>query len=313
MVAFALKSMPNHVRPIEERRLTGIALMLAGYFCFTVIDSCAKWLTLAGLPTGEVVFVRYAGQLLLVVALFAPTRRGELVRTQRPWHEVARGLCLLGSTAANFVAIKFLPLTVTSSISFTMPLILCALSIPMLGEQVGWRRWLAILVGFIGVLVIVHPGTAAFHPAILVSLVAAVFTAFYLLLTRKLAGVDSVTTQQFYSGLVATICVAGFAIGGWTWPSEAAGWICFVLIGAAALIGHQFITTAHRFAPASVLAPFGYLQIIFMTASSWLIFQQPPDLWIFVGAPIVIGSGLYIWLRERQLAKAVVTAVAVED
>ena len=305
--------MTSHIRPIEERRLTGIALMLAGYFCFTVIDSCAKWLTLAGLPTGEVVFVRYAGQLLLVIALFAPAQRVELVRTRRLWLEIVRGLCLLGSTAANFVAIRFLPLTVTSSISFTMPLILCALSIPVLGEQVGWRRWLAILVGFIGVLVIVRPGTAAFHPAIFVSLVGVVFTAFYMLLTRKLAGVDAVTTQQFYSGLVATICVAGFAIGGWQWPADVAGWVCFVLIGAAALVGHQFITTAHRFAPASVLAPFGYLQIIFMTASSWLIFQQPPDVWIFVGAPIVIGSGLYIWLRERQLSKSVVTAVAVED
>ncbi len=97
-----------------------------------------------------------------------------------------------------------------------------------------------------------------------------------MLLTRKLAGVDTVTTQQFYAGLVATICIAGFAVAGWTWPSDAAGWTAFALIGAAALIGHQFVTTAHRFAPASVLAPFGYLQIIFMTASSWLVFGQPP-------------------------------------
>ena len=85
--------------------------------------------------------------------------------------------------------------------------------------------------------------------------------------------------------------------------SDAASWFAFCLIGVAALVGHQLLTTAHRFAPASVLAPFGYFQIIFMTASSWFIFNQPPDVWIFVGAPIVIASGLYIWLRERQLAK----------
>eukprot|EP01035_Chromulina_nebulosa_P055744 gene55744-76409_t len=126
-------------------------------------------------------------------------------------------------------------------------------------------------------------------------------------LNRKLAGVDSVTTQQFYGGLVATLCIAGFALGGWVWPHDLIGWICFVSIGAAALIGHQFITTAHRYAPASVLAPFGYLQMIFMVASSWIIFHQPPEIWIFVGAPIVIGSGLYIWLRERQLARPVIT------
>ncbi|MEO8757345.1 MAG: DMT family transporter [Devosia sp.] len=303
--------MTSHVRPIEERRLTGIAFMIIGYFCFTVIDSCAKWLTLyGGLPTGEVVFVRYAGQLLLVVAVFAPTRGVELVRTRSPWLEIIRALCLLGSTAVNFLALKFLPLTVTGSIAFTMPLILCAVSIPLLGEQVGWRRWMAIIVGFIGVLIIVRPGTAAFHPAIFLSLTGAVFTAFYLLLTRKLAGVDSTTTQQFYAGLVATICVADFAIGGWTWPPDLASWFCFGLIGTAALVGHQFLTTAHRFAPASVLAPFGYLQIIFMVTSSWLIFNQPPDVWIFIGAPIVIGSGLYIWVRERQLSRSVVTEVA---
>jgi drug/metabolite transporter (DMT)-like permease len=305
--------MSSHVRPIEERRLTGIAFVVIGYFFFTIIDSCAKWLSLAGLPTTEIVFVRYAGQLLFVSAIFLPARGVELVRTRSPKLEIARALCLLGSTISNFFAIRYLPLTVTGSIAFTMPLILCALSIPLLGEQVGWRRWLAILVGFAGVLIIVRPGTEAFHPAIFASLAGAVFTAFYMLLTRKLAGVDSTTTQQFYGALVASACIGIFALNGWVWPSDIAGWTAFVLIGLSALIGHQFLTTAHRYAPATVLAPFSYLQIIFMTASSWLIFSQPPDMWIYVGAAIVIASGLYIWLRERQLARPVVTELAAQD
>lgn len=305
--------MARLIAPIEERRLLGIGFVLIGYLCFTVIDSCAKWLSGHGMPTTEVVFIRYAGQLLLVSALFLPSRGTGLVRT-RSWKlEVARGLCLLASTVFNFFAITFLPLTVTASIAFTMPLMLCALSIPLLGETVGWRRWLAILVGFAGVLIIVQPGSAAFHPAVILSLVGALFTALYMLLTRKLAGVDSTTTQQFYAALVATLCIAPFAFGDWIWPADTAGWFAFTMIGVAALIGHQFLTTAHRFAPASVLAPFGYFQIIFMTASSWLIFNQPPDFWVFIGAPIVIGSGLYIWLRERRLHKAVVTEVAVRD
>lgn len=305
--------MSSHVRPIEERRLTGIVFVLIGYFFFTIIDSCAKWLSLSGLPTTEVVFLRYAGQLVLVTAIFLPTRGVELVRTRSPWLEIARALCLLGSTISNFFAVRYLPLTVTASIAFTMPLMLCALSIPLLGEQVGWRRWLAILVGFVGVLIIVRPGTELFHPAAFASLSGAVFTAFYMLLTRKLAGVDSTTTQQFYSGLVATLCISIVAFNGWVWPSEPAGWVALVLIGLSALVGHQFLTTAHRYAPATVLAPFGYFQIIFMTASSWFIFNQPPDMWIFIGAPIVIASGLYIWLRERQLARPVVTEVAAQD
>src|SRR5258708_3293175 len=116
--------MSRPIAPIEEKRVLAIGLVLLGYFMFSVIDSCAKWLTLRGFPTMEVVFVRYAGQLLLVVALFAPTRGVSLATTKKPWFEVARGLCLLGSTICNFIALTFIPLTVTASINFTMPLVL---------------------------------------------------------------------------------------------------------------------------------------------------------------------------------------------
>jgi len=303
------------VRPIEDRRLTAIGLLVIAYLFFTIIDSCAKWLVqYGGLPTTEIVFVRYAGQLLIVSAIFLPTRGMELVRTRNLKLEVLRGLFLMGSTIANFTALIFLPLTVTSSISFTMPLMLCALSIPLLGETVGWRRWMAILVGFVGVLIIVQPGTSSFHPAAFLSLLGAAFTALYFLFTRKLAGVDPTTTQQFYSALVATICLIPLVVwGGWVWPASIVGWFCFGTMGAAALVAHQLITVAHRFAPATVLAPFGYVQIFFMTASSWLVFNQPPSVWVYVGAPIVIASGLYIWMRERQLSKSIITEVVARD
>jgi drug/metabolite transporter (DMT)-like permease len=303
------------VRPIEERRLLGIALALCGYVCFTIVDSCAKWLAQnSGLPATQVIFVRYAGQLLLVCAVFFPTRGTVMLVTRNLRLEVVRGIALMASTIANFTAILYLPLTVTASIMFTVPLMVSALSIPFLGETVGWRRWLAIVVGFIGVLVVVQPGTSAFHPAVLLSLAGSFCSAVYFMLTRKLAGVDSVTTQQFYAGFVATVCLVPLLIwGGWAWPADPVGWGAFVVIGAFALIGHQLITTAHRFAPASVIAPFGYVQIVSMTASSWLVFNQPPSVWIYVGAPIVIASGLYIWLRERQLSKEIVTDVSGRD
>ena len=297
--------MSSEIRPIEDRRLLGIGLALASYFCFTVIDTCAKWLSQGGMPTMEVVFVRYAGQFLIIAAVFFPQRGRALTATRNLPVELIRGLALLGSTIFNFIAITYLPLTITSAIMFTSPLILCALSIPLLGEKVGWRRWLAILVGFAGVIIVVLPGTASFHPAAILSVLGAACGALYMLLTRKLAGVDATSTQQFYAGLVATACIAPFALNGWIWPGDPVGWFAFVLIGVAALTGHLLVTTAHRFAPASVLAPFSYLQIIYMTASSWLIFNQPPDVWLYVGAPIVIASGLYLWLRERQLARAV--------
>jgi len=303
--------MPTTVRPIEDRRLLGIGLVLMGYFCFTIIDSCAKYLSQRGLPPLEVAFVRYAAQLLLVTAIFLPQRGTDLLKSRAYPSEVIRGLCLMGSTIANFFALTWLPLTTTSSIMFTQPLILCALSIPLLGETVGWRRWTAILVGFFGVLIVVHPGTASFHPAAVLSLLSSFFGASYMLMTRKLAGVDTTTTQQFYAGLVATACIAPFALGGWTWPQSWDAWVAFCLIGVAALTGHQLLTQAHRFAPASVLAPFGYFQIIFMTASSWFVFHQAPEASLYLGAPVVIASGLYLWLRERQLSKPT-TEVLIE-
>jgi drug/metabolite transporter (DMT)-like permease len=192
-----------------------------------------------------------------------------------------------------------------------MPLILCALSVPFLGEHVGWRRWTAIVIGFIGILIIVHPGTSAFHPAALLGVCAAFCSALYFMFTRKLAGVDSTATQQFYGNVIATLILTPFALAHWVWPTRPIDWAVFVFIGVVGYAGHQFSTIAHRFAPASTLAPFAYLQIIFMALSSWLIFRQLPDIWLYIGAPIVIGSGLYIWLRERALAMPV-TPIAEE-
>lgn len=303
--------MTTAIASLEERRLLGIGLALAAYFMFTGIDSSAKWLALAGIPAMQIVFLRYAVHLALVLGIHVPRGGFTLVRTASLRVQALRAAMLLGATSCNFLAVRYLPLTVTGAIAFTMPLFLCALSVPMLGEQVGWRRWTAIAVGFLGVLVIVRPGTEAFHPAALLCLAAAVFSAFYFLLTRRMAGHDSPATQQFYVGLFATILLAPLAIPFWVWPSDASAWIAFFTVGLFGFAGHQLITVASGYAPASVLAPFSYIQIIFMAASSWLLFNQPPDIWLYVGAPIVIASGLYIWLRERQLAKPV-TPIAEE-
>lgn len=297
------------VAPIEERSLLGIGLVLLAYLMFTGIDSSAKWLGLAGLPVMQIVFARYAIHLGIVSAVYLPTRRMDLLRSGNFKLELLRAAALLGSSLCNLTAVRFLPLTITGSILFTMPLIVCALSVPLLGEQVGWRRWTAIAVGFIGILIIVRPGTEAFHPAAFLSLAGAFFSALYFLLTRRLAGVDSAATQQFYGAVMATAVLAPFALADWHWPTRLVDWVAFFGIGLAGYVGHQLSTVAHRLAPATVLAPFAYLQIIYLTAASWLIFSQPPDIWLYVGAPIVIGSGLYIWLRERRLSQAAIEPV----
>jgi drug/metabolite transporter (DMT)-like permease len=296
--------------PPTERRLLGIGLALVAYFMFTGIDSSAKWLGLVGIPFMQIVFLRYVTHLVLVTAINLPRQGLALARTGNIKLQILRSISLLGASVSNFIAVQYLPLTVTGAIAFTMPLILCALSVPLLGETVGWRRWTAIGVGFIGVLVIVQPGTDAFHPASLLCLLAAVSSAFYFIFTRKASGIDSPATSQFYLGIFATVVLAPFALTNWVWPETIDGWIAFFAIGIFGFVGHQLITVAYGFAPAAVIAPFSYLQIIFMTLAGWLIFAQLPDVWLYVGAPIVIGSGLYIWLRERRLAKPIVTPIA---
>jgi drug/metabolite transporter (DMT)-like permease len=292
----------RQVAPIENRTLRGILLMLVALLGFSGIDTCAKWLVLAGLPTAEVVFVRYLGHLLLVLAIALPSRESFL-RTGNPGAVLVRGAFLLFSTVLNFAALGYLPLTTTAAIFFSSPLWICLLSIPLLGEEVGPRRWVAMFVGFLGVLVVTRPWAGPMHPAMLLSIGAALCGALYSILTRMLAGRDSATTQQFYAGLVATVGMAPLALPGWVWPSGVASWLAFLAIGLFGWGSHQVLIMAHRFAPASTLAPVGYTQMLYMIASSWIIFAQPPDGWVLAGAAIVAASGLYIWLRERALAR----------
>lgn len=288
--------------PIEDRVLPAIGLLLLALLCFTGIDTCAKWLVLHGVPATEAAFVRYAVHLAIVCGV-------GIAGAERLWVTSSlgavsiRAVALLGSTLLNFAALSFLPLTMTAAIMFSAPLWICLLSIPLLGEKVGPRRWAAMAVGFCGILVVARPWTGHLHPAILLSLGAALCGAFYAILTRMLAGRDPTNTQQFYAGLVATVGVAPFALGDWTWPTGHTSWIAFAAIGVFGWGGHQLIIIAHRFAPASTLAPFTYAQIVYMTASSWLIFAQPPDAMVILGAGIVAASGLYIGLRERALAR----------
>lgn len=300
------------IAPVEERRNLGIGILLFAQLFFATLDTSAKYLSFIGLPLTEIVFVRYGVHVALALALFLPVQKLALFKTRNWKLELLRGLFLLGVTAGNFLAQRFLPLTVTGALMFTMPLMVTALSGPFLGEKIGWRRWMAVGIGFIGILIIVRPGTEAFQPASLICLAGALSAAFYSITTRKLAGVDSAATQQVYAGLIALACVTPFAFNNWVWPTTGGGWFAFIAAGVAGMIAHQLNTIAHRYAPPSNLAPFSYTELILLAFASWLIFSEPPDAWFYVGAPIIMGSGIYIWLRERQLNRTV-TVEPVED
>jgi drug/metabolite transporter (DMT)-like permease len=295
--------MSQAITPIETRTNRAIAFLLLSQIVLLFLDISAKWLSIGGMPTTEVVFVRYGVHVLLLLALFLPVTGRQLFASNNLKLELLRAVCLLATTGLNFLAMRYLPLTVTSAIQFTSPLLICALSGPLLGETVGWRRWTAIGVGFIGILIIVRPGSEAFQPAALLSLGCALFLAFFSILTRKLAGVDTPATQQFYGGATAVVLLAPVAMTGWVWPSEPVSWVAFGVMGAAGLGGHLLNSVAHRLATPATLAPFTYMSLLYLSLASWLVFDQPPDSLFVVGAAIIIGSGLYIWLRERSLSR----------
>lgn len=301
--------MASTVSPIESRANLGIGLVLLSQLVLLMLDISAKWLSVEGMATTQIVFMRYGVHLALLLLLFLPVSGLNLLKSNNIKLELLRGACLLGTTGCNFLAMRYLPLTVTSAIIFTSPLLICAMSGPLLGEKVGWRRWLAIGVGFVGILIIVRPGSEAFQPTALLSVGAAFFLALFSILTRKLAGVDSAATQQFFAGATPIILLAPVAFTDWVWPTQPISWAAFLIMGAAGLGGHFLNSVAHRFASPAMLAPFSYLSLLYLAIASWLIFNQPPDQWFILGAAIIILSGLYIWLRERQLAKAVVTPV----
>lgn len=300
------------VSPIESRANLGIMLVLASQLVLLVLDISAKWLSVEGMPTTEIVFVRYGMHLALLLLLFLPVSGKNLFVSNNLTLELLRGACLLITTGLNFMAMKYLPLTVTSAIQFTSPLMICAMSGPLLGEKVGWRRRLAIGAGFCGILIIVRPGTEAFQPAALLSLGCAFFLALFSILTRKLAGVDTAQTQQFFAGATPVILLLPIAFTDWTWPSQTISWVAFFIMGAAGLGGHYLNSVAHRFATPATLAPFSYLSLIYLSLASWLIFHEPPDRWFILGLCIIVLSGLYIWLRERALAKARTSVEVIE-
>lgn len=289
------------IRARQDRPGLGLGLMLACFAVFTGIDTSAKWMIEAGLPVGEVVFVRYLGHLAMVLALFAPTEGRALFVMKRPGPVLVRGVMLASATFANFFAFQYIPMTVTNAIFFISPLVITALAALFLGERVGPRRWAAVAVGLAAVLVITRPWGAAFHWAMFVSLIPPVASAVYTLITRRLSGVESAETMQFYAALIPVVAVAPMAFGDWRWPEDGWTWAAFAAIGVFGWGGHQLFTVAHRYADASTLAPLTYSHIVWISLSSWLIFHQPPDSWTLFGAAIIVLSGLYVWLRERAL------------
>ncbi len=281
-----------------RNRLIGIGLVSFTYLLFSLLDGSAKWLV-GSVPVIVVVWLRFAIHVVAAGVVLFPLRGWSLIKTNHlRWH-VLRAAMFMAMTGINFWALQYLQLTVTSSIFFTVPLIIALLGAPLLGEKLDRGRWAAILVGFAGVLVIIRPGSAGFHPAMLASLVNAVLYALFMLMTRRLAAYDSPETIQYLPALGAAIGLAPFALAAWESPGGWLEWAVACLMGVLGGLGHYLLALAHRYAPATVLAPFLYQQVFYMALFGYLVFGDVPGAAVWTGAAIVIASGLYLFYRER--------------
>jgi len=282
-----------------RNRLTGIGLVSLTYLVFALLDGSAKWLV-GYMPVIMVVWLRFATHVLVAGAVLFPLKGLALVKTSHwRWHLV-RALMFMAMTGINFWALQYLQLTVTSSIFFSVPLIIALASASFLGEKLAPGKWIAIITGFAGVLVIVRPWGAEFHPAMLASVVNALLYAVFMMMTRRLAAYDSPETIQYLPAVGAAIGLAPFAIAAWETPDGWLEWTVACLMGVLGGLGHYLLALAHRYAPASVIAPFLYQQVIYMALFGYLVFGDVPSAWVWLGAAVVIGSGLYLFSREQR-------------
>jgi drug/metabolite transporter (DMT)-like permease len=280
-----------------DRPFRGIALILASTVFLGISDITAKFLS-ATLPSIEIAWMRFLVFAVIMVPAMLPGSPLFALRTGRPGLQVMRGAALLGSSLLFISSLRFLPIAEASATGFVAPLFVTALSIVLLGESVGIRRWLATAVGLIGVLIILRPASGTFHPAVLFPLLSALSWACTLIMTRMMSGKEAAITTMTYSSIVGVAIVSAMVPAVWVTPS----WqdILFgILIGVASTAGQWIVVLAFRHADASVLAPFSYTQLLWVGMLGFLIFGEVPDVWTVTGAAFIVASGLYTAHRER--------------
>ncbi|WP_248765328.1 DMT family transporter [Pseudomonas protegens] len=282
-----------------EHPIKGIALICLAVLLFASHDTLSKYLS-AFYPIVMVVWARYVVHTLLMLVVFVP-RSGfsAVVRTKRPGLQLLRALCLIGTSLLFTTGLRYIPLAEATAVNFLAPLLVTALSVPFLGERVSRAQWLAVLTGFVGVLIVVRPGGALFTPAILLPLGSALCFGFYQLLTRKLSDVDSPTTSNFLTGILNSLVMSALLPFFWSTPTLVHG-LFMIGLGTCGMLGHMLLTQAFRHAAPAMLAPFSYGQILFAGLFGYLIFDHTPDQYALVGIAVICLSGLAVAWAQRK-------------
>lgn len=291
----------HHAHPLR-----GVALIMLAVFLFSSMDTLAKYmLKREAYPLSPLIFARYGVHLALMVALLAPRLGLNLIRTQHPWLQLLRGFVLVCSTACFYLSLTYLPLAEAAAISFVGPVLVAALSGPMLGERIGRREWIAVGLGFLGVLIIIRPGGGVFTVHAVFPLFTAFLFSLYQVLTRKLAGRESPFTSLFFTALVGALLTAlPLPL---TWQTPTALQLIFMLgIGLLGGLGHFLLIRAVEHASPAALAPFVYTQLVWSTLLAWLAFTEFPDAGSLLGMAVIAGAGLLAvnWQQIRGRASA---------
>lgn len=286
----------------ERANSLGAIYMLGAILAFSVMDATIKWLAVT-YPVMHLVFFRnFFAFIPIGLMLAARKDRLAALRTRNWRGHALRTFLGLSAMIMFFFSFKLLPLAEVVAISFSAPLFITALSVPLLGEKVGPRRWAAVVVGFIGVLVIVRPGTDLFQPVALLPLAASVFLALSMIQVRRLTRTETNIALMTYVTAAGALLTVGFLPFGWISPS-AWDWLLIVGIGIVGGGAQYLLTQAFRHAPAALIAPLEYSGILWAGGFGYVLFQEIPDAWVFVGSAIVIASGLYILHRETRLSR----------
>ena len=283
---------------MKENRAAGIIWMLATMFCFITLDAIMKHL-MESYSLVQVTWARFFFATI-IAALACGRDIGRLAKTHHPKPQLLRSVLLMSTTAMFNAGIRTTPLATGTTIMFLSPILVTILAIPLLGEKVGLRRWAGVVLGFTGALIVVRPweeGLGAYGHGVLFLLAAAFLNANYQILTRKVRG-DDPRTSLLYTAAAGAVVTSLMVPWFWSWPTGF-DWLLLIASGLAGGLGHLFLIRAFQAAPASVVAPFSYSSLLWAALFGFVIWGEWPELWTWAGAAIIIGSGLYIFHRER--------------
>ena len=284
----------------DHHPLRGITLMMLATLCFASGDAMVKHLT-SEVPVLIIVWFRYTIHCVLMLILLGPTVGRGLIRTGKPWALTLRGLTLVITTVLGTAAFRTMPLAETSAVIFLSPLIVSLAAGPVLGEKIGRANWLAVAIGFCGILFIARPGSGIVGIGLLYALGAATGLSIYQLQTRKLAHSESAYALLFFTALTGT---AVMSLGApFYWSSFSLDWLnggLLLALGLLAGLGHLLMTHAFRHAPASTLSPILYMQLAWATVLGWFFFAHWPDGYSIIGMTVIAASSAGLVLLERR-------------